>query len=111
MQAGRDSDSGATLVRREEATELAAQVAGPVFLPDDDGYAGECTVYNLNLPLEPALIVGVTSAADVQAAIRFAAQRDLTVAVNNTGHQVVRAAQGAVSVSYTHLTLPTSDLV
>ncbi len=57
MQA--DSDSAAASVRREEAAELAAQVAGPVFLPGDDGYAAECVGYNLNLGLEPALIVGV----------------------------------------------------
>jgi hypothetical protein len=38
MQAERDS-TGAATVRREEAAELAAQVAGPVLLPGDDGYA------------------------------------------------------------------------
>src|SRR5262249_14922465 len=96
MRAVGDSGSNATAVRREEATELGANVAGPVILPGDDGYAAERTVYNLNLPLEPALIVGVTSDADVQAAVRFAAGRGLPVAVNNTGHQVVRAARGAV---------------
>lgn len=109
MRAGRDSDSGATPVRREEATTLAAQVAGPVLLPDDDGYAAECAVYNLNNPLEPALIVGATSAADVQAAIRFAAQRDLPVSVSNTGHQVVRAAHGAVLVSTRRMSGVTID--
>jgi hypothetical protein len=83
----------------EEAAELAAQVAGPVLVPGDDGYAAECAVYNLNLALEPALIVGVTSEADVQAAVRFAAGRELPLSVNNTGHHVARAAHGAVLVS------------
>ncbi|HEU6444633.1 MAG TPA: FAD-binding oxidoreductase [Gaiellaceae bacterium] len=83
----------------EEAAELAAQVAGPVFVPGDDGYAAECAVYNLNLALEPALIVGVTSEADVQAAVRFAARRGLPLAVNHTGHHVVHAAHGAASIS------------
>src|SRR5438034_4365540 len=109
MQAGRDSDSGATPVRREEATELAAQVAGPVFLPYDDGYAAECAVYNLNLVPEPALIVGVTSEADVQAAVRFAAQRGLPVAVNNTGHHVARAAHGALLISTQRMSGVTID--
>jgi FAD/FMN-containing dehydrogenase len=68
-------------------------------LPGDDGYAAECVVYNLNLVLEPALIVGVTSEADVQAAVRFAAQHGLPVAVNHTGHHVARAAHGAVLLS------------
>jgi FAD binding domain len=99
MQPVRDPESGGAPVRREEAAELAAQVAGPVILPGDDVYAAERAGYNPNLVLEPALIVGVTSEADVQAAVRFAAERSLPVAVNNTGHQVVRAAQGAVLIS------------
>ena len=65
MHAGRDSDSGAATVPREEVAELTAHVVGPIFLPGDDGYASECGIYNLNLVLEPALIVGVTSEADV----------------------------------------------
>src|SRR5262249_34587521 len=63
----------------------------------------------VNLPLEPALIVGVTSAADVQASIRFAAQRDLPVSVNHTGHQVVRAAHGAVLISTRRMSGVTID--
>ena len=109
MHPGRDSDSGAATVRREEATELAAQVAGPVFLPGDDGYAAECGIYNLNLVLEPALIVGVTSEADVQAAVRFAAQLGLPAAVNNTGHNVARSGQGAVLISTQRMNSVTID--
>jgi len=99
MQAASSSDSGGAIVRREEAAELAALVKGPVFLPGDDGYAAERSIYNLNLVLEPALIVGVTNEADVQATVRFASQRGLPVAVKNTGHQVARAAHGAVLIS------------
>jgi hypothetical protein len=66
---------------REEAAGLAAQVGGPVLLPGEDGYADECAIYNLNFVLEPALVVGVTSVADVQAAVGFAARRGLPVAV------------------------------
>jgi FAD binding domain/Berberine and berberine like len=99
MHAVGDSGSGDATVGREDAAELKAQVSGPVFLPGDDGYAAERVLYNLNLVLEPALIVGVTSEADVQAAVRFAAERSLPVAVNNTGHHVTRAAHGAVLIS------------
>jgi FAD/FMN-containing dehydrogenase len=109
MQAVGDSGSDAATVRREEATELAAHVSGPVLMPGDDGYAAECVRYNLNLPLEPALIVGVTSDADVQAAVRFAAERGLPVAVNNTGHQLVRAAHGAVLISTRRMSGVTID--
>ena len=94
-----ESDSGVASVGREEAAELAAQVAGPVYVPGDEGYAGECAVYNLNFVLEPVLVVGATSAADVQVAVRFAAQRGLPVAVNHTGHHVTSGARGAVLIS------------
>jgi FAD/FMN-containing dehydrogenase len=81
------------------AAALATEVAGRVLLPGEDGYAAESAIYNLNLALEPALIVGVTSDADVQAAVRFAAERGLPIAVKNTGHQVARDAHGALLIS------------
>jgi hypothetical protein len=109
MQAVRDPASGTATIRREEADELAAQVAGPVFLPDDEGYAAECVVYNLNLALEPALAVGVTSDADVQAAVRFAAQRDLPIAVNHTGHHIARPAHGGLLISTQRMSQVTID--
>src|SRR5262245_45030104 len=55
MRAVGDSGSNAATVLREEATELGANVAGPVILPGDDEYAAECVGYNLNLVLEPEI--------------------------------------------------------
>jgi hypothetical protein len=40
-------------ISREDATRLAAQVAGEVLLPEDNAYAAECATYNLNRVLEP----------------------------------------------------------
>jgi FAD/FMN-containing dehydrogenase len=93
------SGPGAATVRREEAAALAAQLAGPVFLPGDAGDAAECASFNLNLVLEPALVAGVTSPVEVQAAVGFAARHGLPVAVNHTAHQVARAAHAAVLIS------------
>jgi hypothetical protein len=93
------SDFDAGVIRPEEAAGLAAQVGGPVLLPGEDGYADECAIYNLNFVLEPALVVGVTSVADVQAAVGFAARRGLPVAVKTTGHQTSRPGHGAVLIS------------
>jgi FAD binding domain/Berberine and berberine like len=93
------SDTSPATVLPVGASELAAQVAGPVFLPGDDGYVEEAGIYNLSLVLEPALIVGVTSEADVQAAVRFAARRQMPVAVKSTGHQVARPGHGALLIS------------
>ncbi|WP_312034272.1 FAD-binding oxidoreductase [Actinoplanes sp. TBRC 11911] len=82
-----------------EVAELRATVAGPVYLPGDEGYAAEVASNNLNNPLAPAVAVGVLSAADVQAAVRFAASRGLPVAVKATAHQVTRDAEGAVLIN------------
>ena len=55
-----DTDSGVATIERTKIAELAATVSGPVLLPDDDGYAAECAIYNLNLVLEPAVVVGAS---------------------------------------------------
>lgn len=86
-------------VSSAEAAELASLVSGPVLLPGDEGYDAECQIYNLNVPLEPALVVGAANAADVRAAIRFAARQGRPVTVKTTGHQQVHPARGGVLIS------------
>ncbi|SCF45675.1 alpha/beta fold hydrolase [Micromonospora mirobrigensis] len=78
--------------------ELAAVATGPVLRPADEGYAAECAGYNLAVPHRPALVVGATNPADVQAAVRFAAAHDLPVAVLATGHSALPSA-GAVLIT------------
>ncbi|MFJ2645189.1 FAD-binding oxidoreductase [Streptomyces sp. NPDC087420] len=87
-----------------EATALASVVAGRVFLPGDDGYAVATGLYNLNLVLEPALVVAAANAADVQATVRFAARHGRPVAVKTTGHQTALPARGAVLITMEAMT-------
>ncbi|MFE0631645.1 FAD-binding oxidoreductase [Streptomyces sp. NPDC058864] len=82
-----------------EAAELASLVGGPVLLPGEEGYEAECRIYNLNVSLEPALAVGAVNAADVRAAVRFAAREGRPVTVKTTGHQQVDPARGGVLIS------------
>ncbi|TDD29084.1 FAD-binding oxidoreductase [Nonomuraea terrae] len=86
-----------------EAADLAARIAGPVWLPGDDGYQADCATFNLMTPVRPAVAVGATGVADVRAAVRFAAGRDLPVAVLATGHQVVGEAGGAVLINLSRM--------
>src|SRR4051794_38666512 len=95
--------AGPASLTSAEIAGLTAQVAGPVLLPDDAGYQDECAPFNLMPPVRPAVAVGATSTADVQAAVRFAAERDLPVAVLATGHQVVRSAEGAVLINMSRM--------
>ncbi len=54
--------------------------------------------WNLTVDQHPALIVVVKSAADMAQTVRFAHTADLQVAVQATGHGVVRPADGSVLI-------------
>src|SRR3984885_8816469 len=99
MSAMTFDDSSLPPVRPEDAATLALAVAGLVLLPGDAGYDEECAVFNLNHELAPAVIVVAQSAADVQAAVAFAAGHHRPVLVKTTGHQIVGAALGAVLIT------------
>ena len=96
-------------ITKSPTSELTEAVRGPVLRPADVGYAAECSVYNLNLGLEPALVVGATGPDDVRAAVRFAGRQGLPVAVKNSGHQTATPATGAVLVTTGRMTDVTVD--
>ena len=74
---------------KPDAAELARRITGVVLLPGEPGYAEECATYNPAVPNDPALVVGAADPSDVQAAVVFAQDHDLAVAVLNTGHTTV----------------------
>ena len=92
-------DSSLPPVLPEDAATLVLAVTGSVLLPGDAGYDEERAVFNLNHELRPAVIVVAQSAADVQAAVAFAAGHHRPVLVKTTGHQIVGAALGAVLIT------------
>jgi len=93
------NDASLPPVLPEDAAPLVASVAGSVLLPGEAGYDDERAVWNLNHELMPAVIVVPESAADVQAAVTFAAGQHRPVLVKTTGHQVVGTALGAVVIA------------
>jgi FAD/FMN-containing dehydrogenase len=99
MRAITSSDSSLARLLPEDIAPLAATVAGSVLLPGGAGYDNECAVWNLNHELVPAAIVVPESAADVQAAVSFAAGQRRPVLVKTTGHQIVCKAHGAVVIA------------
>ena len=72
--------------------ELNAEVRGPVLQPGDDGYDEARTVYNAMIDRHPGIIVRPTGTADVMAAVNFAREQDLLVAVKGGGHNVAGLA-------------------
>ncbi len=79
--------------------ELVRQVRGPVFEPGDEGYAAEAAAWNLAVEHHPDVVVGATCAADVQAAVRYAAGRGLQVSVQATGHGATYGFEGGVLIT------------
>lgn len=65
---------------------LKAQTAGPVFACGEDGFRDEIAGYNLVGPVSPDVVVGAASEDDVVAAVTFAAERELPVYAQATGH-------------------------
>jgi hypothetical protein len=79
--------------------QLRAQIAGPVLVREDPGYADEVVGFNLAYPHCPDVVVGATCTADVVAAVTFAAEHGLPVGVQATGHGVVATVDSGVLVS------------
>src|SRR5215470_7299069 len=63
-----------------------SSLAGKVLLPGDDGFNEARQAWNLAVDQRPAAVVFPESAAEVAAAIRYAADRGLRVAAQSTGH-------------------------
>lgn len=88
---------------------LRGIVSGAVVVPGDPDYDTARAGFNLAFEHHPALVVMAESAGDVVAAVRFAVAHDLDIAVQATGHGVVRAADGALLLNTSRLTGVTID--
>lgn len=77
---------------------LRTQTQGEVILPDDAAYDSARRAWNLSVDQHPAVIVKARSVDDITAAVRFAQEVSLPVAVQSTGHGVARQADGAVLI-------------
>jgi FAD/FMN-containing dehydrogenase len=65
---------------------LREQLAGAVLTDADDAYDSARRVWNGNIDRRPALIARCTGTADVQAAVQFAVEHNLRLAVRGGGH-------------------------
>jgi len=61
---------------------------GVVLEPGDEGFEAARLIWNGDIDRRPAVIARCTGAADVRAAVRFARERSLAVAVRGGGHAV-----------------------
>lgn len=82
-----------------ERSPLLETIQGKTYLPGDSGFDAARLGWNLAMNPRPAVIVEAVSVADVQAAVRYAVEVNLPIAVMNTGHGAPRNADGAVLIS------------
>jgi hypothetical protein len=83
---------------------LQDQLQGKVFVPGDDGYDAGRLPWNLSYAAQlPALVVMAETAGDVAAAITFANEHVLAIAVQATGHGVIEPANDALLINTANL--------
>src|SRR5687768_2750659 len=68
--------------------DLRRQLRGELLRPGDDDYERARKVWNGMIDKRPALIARCTGVADVMAAVQFAREHDLLVAVRGGGHSL-----------------------
>ena len=76
------------MARATDLERLRNSIRGLVIGPDDEGYDEARSIWNGAIDRRPVCIARCTGVADVVAAVRFARERELLVAVRSGGHGV-----------------------
>jgi FAD/FMN-containing dehydrogenase len=82
------SDGSGRDIASEAVEQLRSGLRGTLLAPGAPGYDESRTIWNAMIDRRPALIARCTSAADVAAAVRFARDHDLLLAVRGGGHNI-----------------------
>jgi hypothetical protein len=69
-----------------DPSALRARVDGDILLPGDDDWDAARLAWNLAIDQHPAMVALPESAADVAAVVAYAAENELRVAMQGTGH-------------------------
>lgn len=79
-------------VTKESFDTFKASLRGTLFEPADPGYEEARKIWNATVDRKPALIVRCAGVADVIAALRFAGETGLPLAVRGGGHNIAGTA-------------------
>ena len=84
---------------------LRTSLRGPVVVPQDSDYDDVRRIHNAMIDRRPAAIVRCAGVADVVAAVKFARQHALLVAVRGAGHNIAGTAlcEGGVVIDLSRM--------
>ena len=77
------------MIQDADLEALRRGVQGPLSRPGDPGYAVDTAGFNPSLVQHPDAVLGAAGIEDVQHAVRWAAQLDVPVGIQATGHGAV----------------------
>jgi FAD/FMN-containing dehydrogenase len=81
------------------ALEPQLHIRGEIVTPDMPAYEEARMAWNRSVQQMPALIAYPLDADDVAEAVKYAGAHDLPIAVQGTGHGILRAADGALLIN------------
>jgi FAD/FMN-containing dehydrogenase len=79
-------------IDQKKVAELKSGFKGEILLPADAGYDDARAIWNAMIDKRPALIARATRTADVVAAVNFARDQSLALAVRGGGHNIAGSA-------------------
>lgn len=98
------TNANSAFVLAEDAINaLQARVEGLISVPSDENYDRLRMAWNLSVDQHPVIIIVAKRAADISAAIEFAHSANLEIAIQGSGHGVMRPANGSLLLITTEL--------
>jgi len=97
------TSGGAAKLSERAVQALKGRVRGAVLTPGEDGYDTARSVWNAMIDRKPGVIVRCAGAADVRAAVDFAREAGVLLAVRGGGHNIAGSAvcDGGVMIDLT----------
>jgi FAD/FMN-containing dehydrogenase len=92
-------DGGLVTLTSDQFSDLAARFDGSVLLPGNDGWEPAVRIWNGMAAKTPALVLQPTSSAGVAAAVAFAREHRLLLAIKGQGHNIAGTSMAEAGIT------------